>query len=186
MSIEIVNGPLEAYWGPVGESYPAIGTTPAGNWTLIGASGSENYTEDGVSLQGEDSVEFFRALGSPYPRKAFRTSADLIVSLTMVDLTPAMLRLAFNNNTVTDDTGEDTLSLLKDLDVTEMALLVRGVGKSTLLSGSNCDFRLPRVVVAGSIDLSFVKGDAVGVELMFQYIYRSSDAAPLYAVDDTA
>lgn len=186
--LEIINGPLEIYWAPVGESVPAIGDTPAGNWALIGTSGSKNYTEDGVTVSGEKSIEYFRSLGTPYPRKGFITQADVMVTVKVADFTLAQLRRALNENTVTSDTGFDYIELDVGVDVNEIALLLRGTGKSPALAGSNLQFELPRVVEDGSVEWSWVKGDAVGSDLSFRVIYDEGATYPVgrIVVDDTA
>ena len=176
--IEIINGPLSVYWAPLTESYPAIGAAPAGNWALVATSGAHNYTDDGVVISHEKSVEYFRALASPYPRKAFITEADIIVKVTIADFSLTQLRLALNQNTVTSDTGFDYMSMDIGLDITEIALLVRGTGKSPLIAAGNLQFNINRVVEIGSQDYIFSKGDPVMGELEFQVIYDEGVSFP--------
>lgn len=176
--IEIVNGPMSVYWGPVGESFPAVADAVAGNWLLIGTSGPHNYHEDGVSVLSEKNVEFFRALASGYPRKAFITEADLMVSLTLVDLSLAQIRLALNQNTVTTASPIAHIQLDVGLDVNEIALLARGAGKSPQFAGGNAQYELPRVVEDGSREWSYVKGEPVGSELNFRLIYDEGQSNP--------
>jgi hypothetical protein len=145
---------------------------------LIGTSGAHNYHEDGVSVLSEKNVEYFRALASGYPRKAFITEADLMVSVTLVDLSLAHLRLALNQNTVTTASPIEHTQLDVGLDVNEIALLVRGTGKSPQFVGGNLQYELPRVVEDGSRDWSFVKGEPVGSELNFRLIYDEGNSNP--------
>ncbi len=176
--LEIITGPLSVYWGPVGESYPAVSAAPVGNWVLVGTSGAHNYHEDGVSISHEKSVEYFRALASGYPRKAFITEADLIVSLTLVDQSLAQTRLALNQNTVTIASPISHIQLDVGLDVNEIALLVRGTGKSPQFSGGNLQYELPRVVEDGTREWAYVKGEPVGSELTFRLIYDEGNSNP--------
>ncbi len=179
MRLEILNGPLELYWAPVGEAFPDVDVAPAGNWALIGTSGSTNYTEDGVSLAYDKSFEVFRGLGNSYPLKAFLTETDGFVRVTMADMTLDQLRMAFNLNAVTAVVGPPAIehfSLDVGSDLTEMALLVRGTGKSPEFDGSNMQFELNRVVETGSHEITFVKGDAANVELEFRMLLDASDA----------
>ncbi len=176
--IEIVNGPMEVYWGPTGEAFPAVADAVAGNWLRIGTSGAHNYHEDGVSVLSEKNVEYFRALASGYPRKAFISEADLMVGLTLVDLSLAHLRVALNQNTVTTASPIAHIQLDVGLDVNEIALLVRGAGKSPQFAGGNAQYELPRVVEDGSRDWSFVKGEPVGSELNFRVIYDEGQSNP--------
>ena len=177
--LEIINGPVTLYWAPVGESYPAIGATPTGNWAKIGTSGAHNYFDDGVSVRSEKSTEFFRALGSPYPRKGFITEADNFISVKVADMTLAQLRLALNQNTVTSDTGFDYISLDVGLDLSEISLLVEATGKSPLIASGILRFMFDKVVEEGSRDWQFVKGDPVGTELIFRVIYNDGATYPV-------
>ncbi|KKM61797.1 hypothetical protein LCGC14_1528110 [marine sediment metagenome] len=176
--LEIVNGPLSVYWGPVGEGFPAADAAIAGNWLLIGTSGAHNYSEDGVSVNLEKSTEFFRALASPFPRKAFTPEADVMINFQMADITIAEMRLALNQNSVTVGGTVDSIQLDIGIDPTEIALLVRGVGKSPQFLGGNVQWDVPRVVEAGSRELSFVKGEPALVELNFQMIYDEGNPNP--------
>ena len=176
--IKIINGPLSLYWAPVGETFPAIGASPAGNWALIGSSGAHHYHEDGVVVKPEKSISYFRSLASGYPIKAFITEADVIVTVRMVDFTLAQLRLALNQNAITSDSGFDYGELDVGLDVNEIALLVRGTGKSPMSSGNNMQFNLNRVVEENSQEWSFVKGDPVVSELVFRVIYDVGQSFP--------
>lgn len=176
--LEIINGPLSIYWAPVGESYPAVSAAPSGNWALVGTSGAHNYHEDGVTVSHDKSVEFFRALASPYPRQSFITEADVMVSVRLVDKTLAQLRLALNQNTVTISSPISHVQLDVGLDPTEIALLVRGTGKSPQFSGGNLQYEIPRCVEEGSREWAYVKGEPVGSELNFRMIYDEGQSNP--------
>ena len=176
--LELVNGPLDIYWAPTGESFTAIGVTPAGNWLKIGTSGAHNFSEDGVSIISDKNIDYFRGLASGYPRKAFITEANLMVSVSMADLSLSQFRLALNQNTVSSGGGIDHIQMDVGLDVSEIALLVRGTGKSPQFDGGNIQWELPRVVEDGSRDLSFVKGGPVLVELNFVLIYDEGQSNP--------
>lgn len=176
--LEIVNGPLSLYWAPVGEAYPAVSAAPAGNWTLIGTSGAHNYSEDGVTISMEKTTDFFRALASGFPRKAFISEADIMVNVQMADLTLQQIRLALNQNTVTVGAGVDEIQLDVGLDPQEIAVLVRGVGKSPQFAGGNLQWEIPRSVEAGTRELSHVKGEPALVELTFQLIYDEGQPNP--------
>lgn len=181
MSLEIINGPLELYWAPIGEAFPAINVAPAGNWSLIGSSGSNNYTEDGVTLAFDKNFEVFRGLGNSYPLKAFLTENEAFVRVAIADLSLDQLRLAFNLNAVGVDAGPpaiQTLDLNVDTDLNEMALLVRGEGKSPEFATGNLQFELNRVVDTGSHELVFVKGNAAAINLEFRILLDTSGGFP--------
>ncbi len=176
--LEIINGPLEVYTGPVGEPYPAVADAPVGNWVRLGTSGAHNYTEDGVEVSGEQSLEYFRALASGFPRKAFRTESDVMVSVTLVDMSLTHLRRALNENTVTTASPIAHIQLDPGLDVSELALLVRGTGKSPQFAGGNIQYELPRVVEDGSRAWNYNKGEPVGSELNFRLISDEGNSNP--------
>lgn len=176
--LEIVNGPLSVYWAPVGEAFPAVSAAPVGNWLLIGSSGAHNYSEDGVTVSTEKSVELFRALASPYPRKSFITEADVMVTIQMADLTLAQIRLALNQNVVTTASPIEHIQLDVGLDVNEIALLVRGTGKSPSFVGGNLQYELPRVIEENSQEYSFVKGEPAMAEMVFRVIYDEGQSNP--------
>lgn len=186
--LELIVGPIEVYWGPVGETFTEINASVAGNWVLLGTSGSKNYTEDGVKIRHEKSVEIFRSLGTPYPRAAFITEADIFVEVDLKDYTLAQLRTALNQNTVTSDGGGfDWIPLDVGLDISEIALQIRGVGKSPLLSGGHIQWNLPRMFEEGSREWTFDKGTPVGSTLSFRAIYDEGATFPLGRIvaDDT-
>lgn len=178
--LTILNGPITLWWAPVGTSFPAIDTDPGVEWTKIGTSGAENYSDDGVAVSLNQTVEMWRGLGSTVAKKAFRTEEDPVISVTMVDLTLDMVRLALNQNQVTDEAastgtaGHRELNLERGLDVSTVALLARGVGKSPELAGANLQFEMPEVFEMASQELSWVKGDGVGVLLEFHALKDSN------------
>lgn len=131
---EILAQPFVAYYGAVGATFPAVDADPtAPTWTKIGTSGDLNYSTDGVTVIHSQAVEIFRPLGDGGPRKIFRTEEDLIVRFVLADLTLEQYRLALNNNAVTTDAPADGLKkigLTRGLNLTPMALLVRGLTAS--------------------------------------------------------
>jgi len=169
--LEILTGPLEIYLAPVGEAVPATDVAPAGNWNLLGSSGDDNYTEDGVVISNPQVNEIFRALGGSGPRKVFRTEEDLMIRVTMADLTLEELSHAINEGTVTTDAGPPAT---KEIDLyrgpgepAQRALLVRGTGKSPYAAGVNMQFQVPVVIHQGNYELIFAKAPPVGVLMEF-------------------
>lgn len=177
--LEIINGPLSLYWAPVGEAFPAVDAAPVGNWALIGTSGANNYTEDGVTLAFNKSIEVFRGLGTTFPLKAFVTETDVFVRVEMADLSLTQFRQAMNLNAVNVDAGPpeiEDINLDIGADPNDLALLVRGVSKSPQFLTGNLQFELNRVIETASHELSFVKGEPVGVNLEFQVLLDSAGA----------
>ncbi|HEU01344.1 MAG TPA: hypothetical protein ENH89_13550 [Aurantimonas coralicida] len=179
VDLEIISGPLKVYVAPAVEAMTAVGSSPAGNWVLLGTSGDLNYTEEGVTIRGEHSTEVWRSLGSPYPRKSFRPEADTFVDVVVADMSLTHLRVAFNNNVVVADSGFDYLSMDQGLEPTEHSLMVRGTGNSPLFSGSNMQYEIEKCVQIGNTEMVFVKGEPVGVQFTFQLIYNESGSFPV-------
>ena len=171
--LNIVNGPLSLYFAAVGTAFPLVDDDPPTGFTLIGTSGAKNYMEDGVSVAMNQSIEAFRGLGSTIPLKAFRTEEEVIVTVQMADLTLAEVRRALNENAVTNTPaasgipGKDEINLNRNADVNAIALLVRGLGKSPQFATGNLQFELDKAYEGGSQELTFVKGEPVGVLLEF-------------------
>lgn len=171
--LNIINGPLELFFASVGTAFPLVDDDPPTGFTLIGTSGEKNYTEDGVSASFNQTVEVFRGLGSTTALKAFRTEEDVVITVTMADLTLAEVRRAFNENAVSNTSassgipGKDEINIDRGVTVNTIALLVRGIGKSPQFEGGNLQLELEKVYESGSQELTFVKGEAVGVLLEF-------------------
>ncbi len=171
--LEIVVGPLQLYVAPVGEAFPAIEDTPAGNWALVGTSGDKNYSEDGVTLTHEQSIELIMVAGSTGPIKAVRTSEGLTVGVTIFDLTLEEYTRVINNVTPTDVSagggfpGTRAIQLRRGSSVVEFALLAKGLESSPELVATPLQYELPRMFVGGEPSLVFAKGDATGLEMEF-------------------
>src|SRR5687768_5399736 len=129
---EIIAAPATIWLAPTGTAYPNIDAAPAGTWVKVGTTGDLNYDEEGVSILHGQALEYFRSLGSTGPRKAFRSEEELVIALTLVDVSLEQYALALNHNTVTadapgaGDAGDKIIGLSRGLTVTRKALLVRG------------------------------------------------------------
>ncbi len=171
--LNIVNGPLSLYFAAVGTAFPLIDDDPPTGFTLIGTSGAKNYMEDGVAIAMNQSIETFRGLASTTALKAFRTEEDVVITVTMADLTLAEVRRALNENAVTNTAaasgipGTDEIRLDRGVDVNTIALLIRGIGKSAQFDTGNLQFEFDKVYEGGSQELTFVKGEPAGVLLEF-------------------
>lgn len=175
---EIVAGPVSLYWAPLATAFPAVDTAPGGSWTLIGSSGADNYIEDdGVAVETNAEYDEVFGLGRAAPIKALRTKEELIVKVSIMDLTASQVRLALGQNAVTQTAsgvgipGTDEIELARGLSVNEIAVLIRGTGISPSLAAGNVQFELPRAYEAGSRPLKFVKNEPVGIELEFHALW---------------
>lgn len=163
---EIIAGPLEIYLAPRGETFPETGADPAADWQLLGASGDENYTDDGVSLGLPQSIEEFVGAGSTMAVKAWRTEEAVEITVTVADVTIDVLRHALNDNAETEGTGQRDVSLYRGIDVNEYALLARG--KSPYEDDGDGQFQVPACYHSGEPEISYVKGEPSAVEFTFR------------------
>lgn len=179
---EIVASPFEAYFAPFGEAFPLIDATPAGNWLLIGKSGSKNMSPDGITVTHNQTVEFFQMLGGTLPRKAARTEENVTVAFTLHDLTLEMYRLAINQNGVITNAAQSGIAGFKELslsrgpDVTVLSLLLRG--PSAYDDNFNAQFQIPAAVESGQPEVVFAKGQPAGLALNFGIIEATGGQLP--------
>lgn len=162
---EILAGPLELWLAPRGEPFPNLGEAPAGNWELIGQSGTRNYTADGVSVTLGQTLSPFTPAGSTMKRKVFRTEEMVAVHVTVADVRAETLAVALNGNAPTETTGQREVALLRGPDVTEYALLARG--KSPYEEPGNGQVQIPAVYLESSPQVVYQKGNPAGVEFNF-------------------
>lgn len=193
---EIIAAPFEVYIAPVGTAFPAIDESPTAPWALVGKNGSLNTTDDGVTIELTQSIEYWRALGSTGPRKAFRTEEMLRISFESADLTLEAIKIALNGNTITDtaagiDPGTRKIGLSRGLSVTQYALLVRG--PSPYIADHYAQWEVPIVVHDGEPEIVSSRGGEPAVVAMeFGAIEDPNAATPderfgrLIAADEAA
>ena len=170
--LEVVAAPFEIWIGPVGESFPAIEDTPTGNWVKIGTSGNRSITEDGVTVQHQQTIEQFRSLGSTGPIKAFRTEEGLIITFAIADITLENYKHALGQNTVTDtpvggNAGFRDIDIYQGLDLDQRALLVRGLNASPYLADTDIQWQVPVVYENGSPEIVSQKGTPIVIALEY-------------------
>jgi hypothetical protein len=172
---EVIAAPFVAYWAPVGEAFPLIDVTPAGNWVRIGTSGELNYAEDGVVIEQPQSITKWRAGGDTGVRKVFRTEEDFMIRFTLTDLTLEQYRLGLNMNTVTTvaagsgTAGYKKIGLSRGPDVAQMALILRG--PSPYGDAMNLQYEVPIAFQTGEPKpVLGKKGEPAGIELEFTAI----------------
>ncbi len=179
MSLEIIMAPFDVFWAPVDEAAPTnVQDVPAGNWQVLGSTDSLNQNEDGVTVAGSQSFETFRGQ-SAAPQEVSRTEEDVGVSVWLVDLEPAMLRLALNQNAVSNtgagggSGGHDDIELERGAGKpNEIALLIRG--PSPQFDGGFAYFYLKRCYNSGSYELQFSKNNPTGIGLEFTALRATS------------
>jgi hypothetical protein len=169
---EIIGAPFEVYWGPASTTKPEVDESPAAPWALLGTSGPDNYTSDGITVTPGQTTTVFRAMRSLGPRKMFRTEEELRFALTLADMTLEQLSVAFNNNTVTPTVagpgvaGTKKLGMSRGASIATMALLVRG--PSPYMEDGVMQWYVPICMQTGSGSVALKNGEAAGVALEFQ------------------
>jgi hypothetical protein len=171
---EIMAAPFEVYLAPVGTAFPAVtDSAPVSPWVKVGTSGNLNYKEDGVSVSHPQSVEPWRALGDIAPRKYFRTEEQLMIRLTLADVSLEQYKHALNDNTVTDSGTSKKVGLSRGTSVAQKALLVRG--PSPYGDNKIMQYEVPIVFASGSPEVVYANsGEPAGLELEFSAVVDSS------------
>ncbi len=180
---EIVAAPYTVYFAATGTSFPEVDDTAVTGFTKIGTAGDRNYSEDGVVVVHEQTIELFRMLGGTGPRKAVRTEEGLMVRFTLHDLTPEEYNAGLNNNAETTvaaasgTPGHKDIKLYQDIDVVLMALLVRG-NVSTEGAGWLTQYQIPVCFQSASPEVTFAKGAPAGLALEFTALEDPDAATP--------
>jgi hypothetical protein len=169
--LEVIAAPFEAWLAPTATAMPAIGESPANPWAKIGTNGAHNYTDDGVTIELNQTLAFWRGLLSTGPRKVFRTEESLRIAFAVADLTLEQFATIMNDNDITTVAagaadGHKAIGLMRGLSVKQYALLLRG--PSPYVSGLNMQFELPIVVHDGQPKPKFSR-DGKPAELAFEF-----------------
>ncbi len=180
---EIVIAHFDVYLAPVGETFPDVDDTPGGNWSLLGNGGNLSMGEEALTVTHTQQVDLHRTYGSTGPRKASRSSEDLMIAFTLVDLTLEHYTRALNNVAVTDvaaDTGKPGyrhINLHRGRDVYRVALLARG---ELSVYGDDLEgqYEVPIAVQTGSPAPAFTKTDMAALALEFMALEDASADSP--------
>lgn len=178
---EIIGAPFTIYLAPVGTAFPAINVAPSGTWTKMGTSGDKNYSDDGVTVTHDQSIEVFRGAGATGPRKAFRTEEDLLIEFGLADLSPDQYAKVLNNaavSTVAQGSGiagQKHFVLWQGLTVATFALLARGM--STIDDSLNAQYEVASCFQSGSPDPTFNKGEPAILNCEFTALDAAGDGA---------
>lgn len=181
---EIVAAPFTVYVAPIGTAFPAIDAAPAGTWKKVGTSGDRSETEDGVTVAHSQSINEVRAAGSTGPIKAFRTEEGLQVSLTVMDITLEQYAVALNGAAIATTAagvgtaGYKAMKMYQGVQVSGLALLVRGEAASPYGDGWKAQYEVPACFQSGAPELAYTKGTPAGLALQFTALEDPSAATP--------
>lgn len=179
--LEIFAGPFTAWLAVANTAEPLdLDTAPVVAWSKLGANGSLNYDEDGVTISNDEAIEYFRGLGGTGRRKAWRTEEDLMVSLKVYDLTAEAMAIATGNTMTTvaagaSISGAKTVGLNKGPVVKTNALLLRSDSGSPYGDTFKTQLWIPVVSINSVGDIVFSKGEPAGLELEFAAMYDPTD-----------
>lgn len=169
-----IAGPIEVYRAPVATVFPAIDAAPAGTWILVGATGSKDYSEDGVRVGKPQDVSKFFTLGGTGPKKYFRNQEEQEVEFTLHDYTLESGLIMALNKLSTDiittaagagTAGHKAMPLLRGFAVNSFAWLLR-CGLSPYGTGFNHQIEIPLGSVIGEPDITYVKDVPVGMTVL--------------------
>lgn len=168
---EIIGAPFTLWLAPEGTAFPLIDVAPAVAWAKIGTNGNANYSDAGVTVTHSQKFGQARPAGATGPVKAWRTDEDLMIALTLWDLTLEQYAYALNNATVTTTVagtgtaGFKKAGLSKGQAVNTYAALLRGV--SPYGDGYNAQYEVPRCYQSADAKPVFAKGKPAGLDLEF-------------------
>lgn len=178
---EIIAGPLDVYFAPVGTTFPAIGMTDAqiqagGTWSFIG------YTEGGVKVAHPQTVVELRADQVTAPVKAVRSEEGLEITFDLASLTLENYALALNRSTqVIASGGNSSVPLYRGgFQVEQVALLARQ-GHLSPYGDLPLQFEVPSCFQAEAPETGFTKDNKAVLSCSFHAI-----ADPNRATDDEA
>lgn len=183
---EILAGPVTVWLAAASTAEVDVDTTPSGSWTKLGTSGSDNYSEDGVTVTHEQSIETFRALGTTGNRKAWRTEEEHMVEFEIMDLTAELYAKALNDASITTTAagsgtpGSKSIPLLQGHDVTLYALLARTEGQSPYGDAWNAQYWIPVCYQSENAEVVFKKGEPAGLKFKFAALEDATDGFGVY------
>lgn len=177
---EVIAAPFTLFRAPVGEAFPDVTAVPAGGWVKVGSSGPLNYDRDaGVTLEHRQTTVPWRSFGDAGARKTFRSEEDLIIRLTLVDLTPEQYALGLNDNTVTTAGGTKTVGLSRGFTVATHALLIRGEVSPLGPTGA-MQYEIPIAAQQGSPSVVYKNSVPAGIALEWMALVDPTQPADEY------
>ena len=168
---EIIGAPLTLWLAPVGTAFPLIDAAPAVAWVKVGTNGDRNYSGDGVTVANARTFQKARPAGATGPVKAFLDEEDLMVRLTLWDLTLEQYQLTLSSNQLTTTAagegtaGFKTIGLSHGFKVKEFSLLARGL--SPYDENMAAQYEVPRCYQSGAPETVFRKAQPAGLALEF-------------------
>jgi hypothetical protein len=184
---DIIAGPATVYIAPVGEAFPLINATPAGNWTDIG------HTEGGVTVTHNQEFQPLTVDQHLLPLKVIRTSAGMTVSFQLAQITLEQYSKFLYGATVTDTpagggaAGFRYFNIEPSVDVNTYALLIRGPSP---YMDAFLQYEIPKAAQTSEPEIAYVKDDKAVLSCEWTVLedpsnanrlgtLRAQDAAPV-------
>lgn len=177
---EMLVTPGEIWLAAYGSGFPDVDVTPSSPWALLGQSGDENLSEDGITITHEQTLNQFRALGVTGPLKVSRSEENLMIAGILEDLSLEEYTKVLHNVSVatgTTDGGADykEIDLRLGLDVAVFAFLLR-LPVSAYGDGFASQYQVPRVYQSENPTPVFSKDGKAGLAFQFTAL-EDTDAA---------
>ena len=163
---EVISSPFKVYITTGADAFTGILSTPSGGWTKLGTNGTRNQAVGGVTIQHSQTFNKIRTEGHTGPVKAVRTEEELMIRLTLLDLSKEVYSAVINGDTpaAQGTTGHD-VSLSHGESTRELKLMVRGA--SPAANNRVAQFEVPRAYISSSPSVQFSKSVPAGIEFEF-------------------
>jgi hypothetical protein len=173
----LVAGTGRVMVAPVGTTAPTdITTAWAAGWVDLGYT-----TDDGVVLSPSREVTEIFAWQAVIPVRRIKTSDQLNIGLTLLQLTQQAVQLAFGGGSFAAGTGITTYTPGSAGDIYERALGIEGTDGDRTIR-----VVIPRVDVSEVGDIPITRTGAAQVPLTFAMLTPSSGARFTIVAEDTA
>lgn len=174
---EVIVGPADVYWSPVGEARPGLNETPGGNWELVVAS--DRMGEKGVILRAPRTATDINSVGSITPIKVVNTSAGFEVEFDSMDsrVEPVALGAGIDPDDIEDvaagggNGGYSEITLPTSPIPFQASLLIRF--PSPHLADGVAEYYVPVANQIGTMEAGFTKDGAT----MITHIWRAVNTA---------
>lgn len=174
---EVIGSPSSIYIAPVGTARPTLAVDPSAPWVLLGQRGNRSYAEEGVGTNSPAAYNYFRGLGSAAPSKAFRSEEDVMVRVSLADLSLESLANAYNQ--LAADVNESgttrTLNLSRGLSVLQVAVLIRM--PSPYMDDGDAQWWIPNAANVSSPEIVMRRDNATIYALEWRALYYDDATA---------
>lgn len=170
----ILVGPVTIYVASEGAAKPNVeDTPPSATWSELGES---LYSEDGVQVQYNQTFNEEMIDAETAPVEVFRSTVEDMITVTVKDLSMAMLSRALNGVAIATSApsatvvGRQTLNPARDNLVTKYSALIRG--RSPADRDFPSQMYWPRVYVSSNAEMTFTKSTAAMIPVTFKRLHH--------------